>query len=487
MTGERGAAELRRLALEILSVGRTRLMLRLRFLARGLWRLTPQPSGAIATDGERLFYAPEAVVRLYREDPDNALRVWLHPLLHCVFRHMFVHASLDRRLWDLASDIAVENAILELEPENGAHVRQRKALASLRLMEGPTTAEWLYRGLRARRRQEGELAELERIFRLDDHALWYGGEGEPTRRVEGDDATSDAGVPGGESSPRDEGRATKDLYPLAGTSNAPCPTPTRSLEGAQAVALEAWWRHAAETMLEEMEPRSGGRSEGPGRFEQVFQGLDVERRDYRAFLRRFAALHETPEPSQEEFDLICYTWGLSLYRDMPLLEPMEYREDRRIRELAVVIDTSGSVRGDLARAFLQRTFSILTQEDTFGRRFRVHILQCDAAVQQDTLIASRQDLDAFMRRGVLSGFGGTDFRPAFEHVERLRRQGGFQRLQGLLYLTDGKGTFPKRPPDYPVAFIFLDYGHARLAGVPPWAMRVVLSREDVIELYGQAG
>lgn len=474
------AAEVGRLAAEILDMGRTRLMLRLRFLSRSLWRLEPEPleKDRPATDGERLLYAPEDVIRLYREDPDNALRVWLHPLLHCLFRHMFVHTSLDRRLWNLASDIAVEDMMAELEPELAAGVRshrQRAALAALgpfdegqevlvptaaqggaRLPSARSGAEWVYRALRERRLSEAKLLDLEEAFRLDDHDLWYG-EGAGHQ---------------GTLEPRLSSRARA-------RAKTPLP-PAHSSNGARAMALEAWWRRTAESILME-DSRPGGCGKRPGRFEQAIQGIRDERCDYRAFLRKFAALCEVPEPSLEEFDLICYTYGLSLYRDMPLLEPLEYREDRRIRELAIVIDTSGSVRGKLVQSFLQRTFSILRQEGVFSRRFHVRVLQCDSAVQRDTLITCREDLDALMREGVLRGFGGTDFRPAFEYAARLQREGSI-KLQGLLYLTDGKGIYPKRPPDFPAAFVFLDRGHASAAGVPPWAIRVILSREDVIEL-----
>ena len=56
----------------------------------------------------------------------------------------------------------------------------------------------------------------------------------------------------------------------------------------------------------------------------------------------------------------------------------------------------------------------------------------------------------------LIGFGGTDFRPAFEYVNELCRKKVFRHLKGLLYFTDGYGTYPARRPDYDVAFVFLE-------------------------------
>ena len=37
-----------------------------------------------------------------------------------------------------------------------------------------------------------------------------------------------------------------------------------------------------------------------------------------------------------------YTYGLSVYGNLPLIEPLETRESKKIEELALVIDTSYS-------------------------------------------------------------------------------------------------------------------------------------------------
>lgn len=77
------------------------------------------------------------------------------------------------------------------------------------------------------------------------------------------------------------------------------------------------------------------------------------------------------------------------------------------------------------------------------------------------------------------GEGGTDFRPAFEYVEKLRKEHVFMNLKGMLYFTDGKGIYPKQMPCYETVFVFMqkDYEDAE---VPPWAMKVILEEEDFI-------
>ena len=78
----------------------------------------------------------------------------------------------------------------------------------------------------------------------------------------------------------------------------------------------------------------------------------------------------------------------------------------------------------------------------------------------------------------LIGFGGTDFRPAFEYVNELCRKKVFRHLKGLLYFTDGYGTYPARRPDYDVAFVFLEESYND-RHVPPWAIKLILGPEDI--------
>ena len=197
--------------------------------------------------------------------------------------------------------------------------------------------------------------------------------------------------------------------------------------------------------------------------------------DYRAFLRRFAALGEVMHASDEEFDYVFYTYGLRLYENLPLVEPLEYREEARIRQFVIVIDTSGSVQGDIVRRFVDTTFDILSSTESFHRKVQVRIIQCDATVQSDDKITNVADMKKWRRAFRLRGGGGTDFRPAFDYVDSLIEQGELDDLGGLLYFTDGWGTYPERMPAYRCAFVFYDENY-RAENVPPWAMQVVMDQ-----------
>ena len=78
----------------------------------------------------------------------------------------------------------------------------------------------------------------------------------------------------------------------------------------------------------------------------------------------------------------------------------------------------------------------------------------------------------------IHGLGGTDFRPVFEYVDRLRSQKEFNNLKGLIYLTDGYGIYPAQKPDYETAFVFIDDDYGT-PSVPSWAIKLVLQKNEI--------
>ena len=168
--------------------------------------------------------------------------------------------------------------------------------------------------------------------------------------------------------------------------------------------------------------------------------------------------------------------GLEHYGGVPLIEPLEYSEERKLRELVIVLDTSASCSRGMTAWFLSAVQTILLEEHLFFERFRLHILQCDCAVQQDTLVTNLEEFQWYLAHLELYGGGGTDFRPAFRHIDELVARGELARLGGVLYFTDGYGVFPERAPDYPVAFVMLQYRYDDI-NIPHWARTLVLDAE----------
>lgn len=203
-----------------------------------------------------------------------------------------------------------------------------------------------------------------------------------------------------------------------------------------------------------------------------------KRYDYKEFLRKFSVLKEEMQVDMDSFDYIFYHYGMELYGNMPLIEPLETKEVHKVEDFVIVLDTSMSCSGELLKRFLEETYSVLCESEGFFRKIHVHILQCDDRVQEDVLITNQKEMQDYMEHFTVRGFGGTDFRPAFVRVQELLQRGCFTRLRGLIYFTDGYGTFPVKKPPYETAFVFMKNDY-RDVDVPPWAIKLIIDPEEL--------
>lgn len=332
-----------------------------------------------------------------------------------------------------------------------------------------------------------------------------GGEGEDSDAEPPEDAETPEGDEAGEGDgqeepgddPSDEQSAPGQNQPAPSDAGAP-PPPQQNAgafepEYSEAEQLgvpepadededdEGDWEQIAqqvETALQTMEKEHG---DGAGTFMGNLALANRSRINYEDFLRRFATRAEDAKLNDEEFDYIFYTYGLRLYENMPLVEPLEYTETERIREFVIAIDTSGSCSQGLVEVFLTRTYEILSRSKGFDDQVNVHIVQCDADIQEDIVIHGISDLAEYERGFTVKGYGGTDFRPVFAYVDDLVAKKEFADLRGLVYFTDGYGTFPATSPDYDVAFVFVEED-GKERRVPPWAMKVVLDEDTLYEM-----
>ena len=449
-----------KLAADVLRLSRNTLLMNLRFLDAALHQLTPYPfeKTTLATEGNYLLYDPAHVLRCYKSAREIPVRDCLHVIFHCVFRHMYVHTLTDRVCWDLACDIAVEYTITELGIKAAAAVRERMQqaeFAGLKQAVGQMTAEKLYRYFLDENLSKARLADLRGLFYADDHFLWYMTEAE--LRALG---VPKAGALSAETGEGEDGEKEEES------------------EGSAAPYGEARWEELSNRMQMEMENFAKMQGDKAGNLVQNLREVNRERYDYASFLRKFAVMGEAMRVNDDEFDQIFYTYGMKLYKKMPLIEPLEYKEVKRIREFVIAIDTSGSVAGEQVQAFLQKTYNILQSTESFFSKINVHIIQCDATIQEDVKITDRREFDEYLKTMKLRGLGGTDFRPVFSYVDWLREKKEFTNLKGLIYFTDGWGTFPEKMPPYETAFVFVDDGMNNY-NVPPWAIKLVLQKEEI--------
>lgn len=256
-------------------------------------------------------------------------------------------------------------------------------------------------------------------------------------------------------------------------------TPVQSDPDGEEAADKEEWEDISKEMEMDLETFSKEWGEAAGSLMANLQMANRRTYDYTDFLRSFMTVTEQIKLNPEEFDYTYYTFGMSLYGNIPLIEPLEYKESESIRDFVIAVDTSESVKGSLVKRFVEHTVSILAESRDASTKVNIHVVQADSKVQSDLKIDDLRDVDRLMEGFVVRGFGGTDFRPTFDYVQMLRDQGELTDLKGMIYFTDGFGSFPEKPPDYDAAFVFLDDGSREVPPVPPWAMKVVLDERDV--------
>ncbi|MBQ9141499.1 MAG: hypothetical protein IJX63_06850 [Lachnospiraceae bacterium] len=425
MTEQQKTDKIRALAKQVLSLARDNILVSMRFFDVALtglvWKETGR-TGQVATDGRTLQYDAVHILQEYEKEPQRVTRALLHVLLHCIFYHSFQYDKVDRECWDMAVDMAVEHTIIEMRLPAATVSTDPEAEAKLRIWKedvGALTAEKLYRYMKLNPVSDREKQEINRLFYRDSHHLW--------QQIE------------------------------------------------ELLVTQEQWQKISERIKADLKSFTKARANTESLQENLKEATR-DRYDYGEILRRFTVMGEHVTVNDEEFDYVYYTYGLEVYGNMPLVEPLEYREAKKVKEFVIALDTSASCRGVVVREFLNKTYSILKGRENFFSKINVHIIQCDNTVQQDTKITCQEEFEAFLKNGRLQGFGGTDFRPVFEYVDKLREQGEFENLKGLIYFTDGYGIYPERMPDYDVMFAFLEEDEHR-APVPPWALKVIFESE----------
>jgi predicted metal-dependent peptidase len=400
---------------------RGELYLDLRFMESSLYALMPvmnENVSVYATDGMYIYFNADKLCELLKSNVRFLQRAYLHSVLHCVYSHLWLRNKRIKPIWNIACDISVEYIIDKIDKPCTRRIISwtRKNIYDKIEKMGIVSAAQIYNMLAGY--EETELHRLAAEFYTDDHAFW-----------ENDDDTK------------------KSAQPLPDD-------------------LRDKWEERARA--DELKRRSmGGDDENDL---ELFANIRRRRSrySYGEFLKRFTQIREEMMINPDEFDLSYYSYGLRTYGNVPLIEPLETRESRKIYEFVIVLDTSYSTSGELIERFLYETLEMLTTNNAFFEKIRLHIIQCDDRVTRDIVVKSVSDIDGIFEQFTIKGGGNTDFRPAFNYVSEMVEQGKFDHLGGMIYFTDGKGIYPARKPAYKTAFVY--FKEIDLDTAPSWVV-----------------
>ncbi len=357
--------------------------------------------------------------------PEAVRRGYLHMLLHCLYLHLFREDQEGRRLWNLACDIAVEQII------------SREKLPVLETGgDAKKIREKIFIFWETGRFRRKDLPEAEGTGFRFSWKNWR----KPFILM-----TTPCGTPAQEKKEKEQRKNGTDFFPIL--------PQTARITGNDGEARKGDQREDAGPI------RSGNTI--PKNFSASFPYCGRKWN----WIRRVLII----------FFIIT---GLGFYGDLPLIEPLEYKEVNRLEELVIAIDTSGSCDRETVRRFLGETYSILSEKENFFHKMKVYLIQCDCCIQDVKVIHSEEEWKEYSKNITIQGRGGTDFRPVFRYVKEQQEKKEIRSLKALIYFTDGDRIYPGSKPDYETAFVFL-HKTEKMELVPPWAIRLVAEQEGV--------
>lgn len=454
--------ELEETGKKILNMVQTELYLSMRFMGPALGSLDFEmdlSTRTVGTDAVSIRYNPTYLMQNYLERPELLNRTYMHILMHCLFRHMFsAKEHEDGELWDLCCDIAAESVVDSMDYPTILRVTSDFRQQWYEKLEGEIqvlTAEKLYHYFQTHKRDPYVEESLRQEFALCDHSFWE--RMKPPEDDKGPKAPSQSDSTEESSQTGETKEQEKDAVPFGAAD-----------------PKEEEWKDHAKRIQSDMETYAKDAAEDAGKLLWMLQLQNRVRKSYKEFLKKFAVVREEVSVDMDSFDYGFYMYGLILYGNMPLIEENEYREAKRIEELVIAIDTSASCKDRLVQQFLNETGAILKNQESFFHQVNVRILECDNQIQKDIRITNLEEMEKYADQFTVKGGYGTDFRPVFSYVEELRRKGELRNLRGLMYFTDGFGTYPEHPTDYDTVFVFYGDQEKEEAKVPDWALKLYL-------------
>lgn len=431
--------KLQQTALAILHHSRKKLALENPAFVSAIYLLGEQACptpGPLWTDGRVLYYHPATVVDDFSTYKNSIANQMLHIIAHGLLGHFRKRLGQEDPLFDAAADLKVTAFLENINAADFSRKKlSRETFMTLRAKEH-LSLEAIYLSPTSTREAQ-ELVDAILPLKTDDHTYWT-------------------------QTPPPEQSGT---VPSAGTGDD----------------IDALWETAQQQAAEGLDRQGFGHA--AGELSDTFREVEESAVSYREFLQEFITPKELQEIDPDSINRMWYHVGLSLTGDTPLVEPDETREDAPALKLVIALDTSGSCSGSVMTGFLNELLSILRDG---GRQMELTLIQCDAEIQSVQTLSRDDCVEEILSGYDAFGWGGTDFCPVFDYVNKLQQDG--ETIRGLLYLSDGYGSFPDTRPDYPVAFLFPrdEDEEYWTPSIPDWVTQVRITDNDFLQIKREA-
>lgn len=353
----------------------------------------------LATDGRHFYYNSRFVNMLDQKEMEFGFG---HEVLHCVYDHFGRRDNREPQLWNIANDYCVNNDLVD--HGIGRKITTIDILYDRKYKGMPS--EEVY-GLLKENVQYVDMQDLIDKM-LDDH---LDGEGEG----EGDGDQEDCGTCDGTG----KGSDGKDCPDCGGTGKKGRP----KLSKADRDEIRDEFKEAVINAASN-EPNAGNI---PGNVKKMLKELTEPQMDWRELLN----LHTTSAIKDD------YTWMRPSRRSWHMDAIMPGMNPGECIDIAVAIDTSGSISQDMMRDFLSEVQGCM---ESFVS-YKIHLFCFDTAVH----CPAQYDSDNInsIEEYEMGGFGGTDFEPIFEYMKEAEIE-----PERLVVFTDGYPFGSWGDPDY---------------------------------------
>jgi len=369
--------EMQKSAVERITQSRVRLLLTKPFFGQLATRLRIEDASSYiptaATDGRRFLYNIDFINRL--SDPELDFLVG-HEVLHVVYDHMEARGERDKMVYNAAADYNINMTLVE--HHIGEPIKQES------LDGGQMCLDWKYRGLNS-------YEIYDKL--IEDGAGQSGG---MDVHLEVGDSNDDADGQGGQGGNQkvqmseEEKKALKDEIKQA------------VIQAAQSAGPDV-----------------------PESVKRMISELISPRMDWRDVLR-------TQLESSLRSD---FTFMRPSKRSGEVIFPGMNKDEEL--NIAVFLDTSGSISKDMLRDFLSEVQGIMDQYQSY----KIHIAQFDTNVYAPDTFTS--DDGRSMNEYEITGGGGTDFEVVYNYMA----QEGIEPDQMVMF-TDGYPWGSWGNPDY---------------------------------------
>lgn len=457
------------LAKKILDLSIETIMIHYRFFQSAIdnMPLTESNDLAYSYDIEKLNYNYMHVILSYQKNHNLINRQYMHILLHAIFSHPFVDNDIDQLMWDSACDIAVENVINSFDDNifyDDICFRQSNIINMLDKSLPNISAERIYNYFKQNNYDSQELLTIRENFYVDDHQKWY------QKTNKDDKANKENSINNNQNNNNTNNKIDANM-----TSSIK----KKKITDNDHSENKEKWKNISKSLQVDLETFAKNYGKATRSLIKNLKEVNEEKVDYQKFLKKFLIYQEEIKVNMDEFDYIYYNYGLELYHNIPLIEPLEYAENKKIKQLVIAIDTSGSITTDIIKAFLSHTFAILNDHNTFFKQMEVYIIQCDCQIQDVAILKNEKDVKNYIDNIMIKGLGGTDFRPVFSYIKDHHNL--FNKLKGLLYFTDGDGIYPNMPSEYQTIFILYDQNYQ--VSIPDWIIKTNINERMLENEY----